>query len=479
MNLSEIRQITDACWEADLLPRLVDYIRLPAKSPAFDASWAAHGYLAKAITDAEHWAQAQGIAGMTLEVVSIDGRTPCLFFDIPSTHGLGEDRTVMFYGHLDKQPEMSGWREDLGPWTPKIENGRLYGRGAADDGYALYAALTVVRAMDATCMPRPRCVGLIETCEESGSPDLPAYLRKLAPRLGQVQLVVGLDSGCGNYDQLWVTTSLRGLVGGVLTVEILQEGVHSGSASGIVPSSFRIARKLLNRLDDVDTGRLLPEGFHAAIPDERIEQARAAGEILGDSIWKQFPWVGCNHGPDAHAHAMPTTTDPVEAILARTWRPALSVTGAEHLPGIAAGGNVLRPKTSLKLSLRIPPTVDGERAAALMRKVLESDPPYGARVSFSGGHGATGWNAPPTANWLRQAVDMASQAAWGRPAAWMGEGGTIPFMSMLGEKFPDAQFLITGVLGPQSNAHGPNEFLHIDAVKRLTAAVAGVLTAVR
>jgi acetylornithine deacetylase/succinyl-diaminopimelate desuccinylase-like protein len=328
-------------------------------------------------------------------------------------------------------------------------------------------------------MPRPRCVGLIETCEESGSPDLPAYLRQLAPRLGAVQLVVGLDSGCGNYDQMWVTTSLRGLVGGVLSVEILQEGVHSGSASGIVPSSFRIARKLLSRLDDMDTGRLLPEGLHTPIPAERIEQARAAGEILGDQIWKQFPWVGCNHGPDAHAYAMPTTTDPVEAILNRTWRPALSGTGAEHLPGIAAGGNVLRPRTSLKLSLRIPPTLDGERAAAIMREVLEKDPPYGARVSFSGGHGATGWNAPPTAAWLQQAVDTASQAAWGRPAAWMGEGGTIPFMSMLGERFPEAQFLITGVLGPQSNAHGPNEFLHIDAAKRLTAAVAAVVTAVK
>ncbi|HYF59734.1 MAG TPA: M20/M25/M40 family metallo-hydrolase [Burkholderiaceae bacterium] len=479
MNLSEIRSIVDAKWDADLLPRLVDYVRLPAKSPAFDASWDAHGHLGAAVAAAADWARAQPIPGLVVEIVSLPGRTPCLFFDVPSTHGLGEDGTVLFYGHLDKQPEMTGWREDLGPWTPKIENGRLYGRGAADDSYAMYAALTVIQALDAQRMPRPRCVGLIETCEESGSPDLPAYLEMLAPRLGQVRLVAGLDSGCGNYDQLWVTTSLRGLVGGVLTVEVLQEGVHSGSASGIVPSSFRIARKLLNRLDDVDTGRLIPEGLHAPIPDERIEQARAAGAILGDSVWTQFPWVGCSHGPDAHSHAMPTTTDPVEAILARTWRPALSVVGAEHLPGIAAAGNVLRPKTSLKLSLRLPPTVDGDRAAAIVKRVLEADAPYNAKVSFSGGHGATGWNAPPTAPWLKAAADAASMAAWGRPAAWMGEGGTIPFMNMLGEKFPDAQFLITGVLGPQSNAHGPNEFLHIDAGKRLTAAVAGVVSAVR
>jgi acetylornithine deacetylase/succinyl-diaminopimelate desuccinylase-like protein len=479
MNLSEIRAIVDAKWDTDLVPRLVDYVKLPAMSPSFDPSWAAHGHLKAAVDAAASWARAQPIPGMILEVVAIDGRTPCIFFDIPSTHGLGEDRTVLFYGHLDKQPEMTGWRDDLGPWKPVIENGRLYGRGAADDGYALYAALTVVQALDAQRVPRPRCVGLIETCEESGSPDLPAYLELLAPRFGQVQLVAGLDSGCGNYDQLWVTTSLRGLVGGVLTVEVLQEGVHSGSASGLVPSSFRIARKLLNRLDDVDTGHLLPAGLHAVIPEERIVQARAAGEILGDSVWKQFPWVGCNHGPDVHAHAMPTTTDPTEAILNRTWRPALSVTGAEHLPGISAAGNVLRPKTSLKLSLRLPPTVDGERAAALMKQVLEADPPYNAKVSFSGAHGATGWAAPPTAPWLKAAADAASMGAWGRPAAWIGEGGTIPFMNMLGTRFPDAQYLITGVLGPQSNAHGPNEFLHIDAGKRLTAAVASMIAAVR
>jgi acetylornithine deacetylase/succinyl-diaminopimelate desuccinylase-like protein len=479
MNLSEIRAIVDQKWDTDLVPRLVDYVRLPAKSPAFDASWAAHGYLAAAVAAAEQWARAQPIPGMTLEVVCIDGRTPCLFFDIPATHGLGDDRTVLFYGHLDKQPEMTGWRDDLGPWKPVIENGLLYGRGAADDGYALYAALTVVQAMDAQRMPRPRCVGLIETCEESGSPDLPDYLAMLAPRLGDVQLVVGLDSGCGNYDQLWVTTSLRGLVGGVLTVEVLQEGVHSGAASGIVPSSFRIARKLLNRLDDVDTGWLLPEALHAPIPAERVAEARAAGAILGESVWRVFPWVGCNHGPDAGSHAMPTTTDPTEAILNRTWRPALSVVGAEHLPGIAMAGNVLRPKTSLKLSLRLPPTVDGDRAAALLKQLLEADAPYNATVRFSDAHGATGWNAPPTASWLKEAADAASLAAWGRPAAWIGEGGTIPFMNMLGEKFPQAQFLITGVLGPRSNAHGPNEFLHIDAGKRLTAAVAGVVGVVR
>jgi acetylornithine deacetylase/succinyl-diaminopimelate desuccinylase-like protein len=479
MDLSELNAFTRGKWDEDLVPRLVEYVRVPAMSPAFDASWEAHGHLAAVVRAAQAWCSAQPIAGMRLEIVSIEGRTPCLFFDIPATGGLGDDRSVLFYGHLDKQPEMVGWREGLGPWTPVIEDGKLYGRGAADDGYAVYTALTVVQALDAQRVPRPRCVGLIETCEESGSHDLPAYLDLLVPRMGDVRLVVGLDSGCGDYERLWVTNSLRGLVGGTLTVEILGEGVHSGAASGIVPSSFRIARQLLNRIDDPKTGQgLLPE-LHAQVPPERLVQARAAADILGEQVWRQFPWVSCTHGPPVQdeppAHAMPTTTDPFEAILNRTWRPALSVTGAAGFPGIDSAGNVLRPRSTFKLSMRIPPTVDGERATRALKRALETDPPYNARVAFEADWGATGWNAPATANWLQQALDEASQRCWGASAGWIGEGGTIPFMNMLGQWFPAAQFLITGVLGPKSNAHGPNEFLHIDYATKLTAAVAQVV----
>jgi len=478
MNLAEVRRILDRRWDEELVPLLAEYVRVPAKSPAFDASWAAHGHLQQVVQSAHAWAAAQRIAGMRLEIVTLDGRTPCIFFDVPATQGLGNARSVLFYGHLDKQPEMEGWREGLGPWTPVVEDGKLYGRGAADDGYAIYAALAIVAALDAQQVARPRCVGLIETCEESGSPDLPAYLDLLAPRFGDVALVAGLDSGCGNYEQLWVTTSLRGLVGGTLTVEVLSEGVHSGNASGLVPSSMRIARQLLNRIDDPATGRVLDPQFHAEIPAERLAQARAAGEILGDQVWKQFPWVGCSHGEGGHSHAMPTTADPVEGILNRTWRPALSVTGAAGFPAIDSAGNVLRPKTTFKLSLRLPPTVDGEAATRRLKQLLESDPPYNARVTFDADWGASGWNAPETAPWLARAADDASQMAFGRPAAWMGEGGTIPFMNMLAARFPRAQFLTTGVLGPRSNAHGPNEFLHLDCAKKLSAAVAAIVAQV-
>jgi acetylornithine deacetylase/succinyl-diaminopimelate desuccinylase-like protein len=472
MDFATLKTYIDRRWDVDVIPRLVEYVKVPAKSPAFDADWRARGQLQSVIQDAHDWAAAQGIAGMQLEIVTIEGRTPCLFFDVPATGAYRNVKTVLFYGHLDKQPEMVGWHPGRTAWTPVLEDGKLYGRGGGDDGYAVYSALTAIAAIDAQAAARPRCVGIIETCEESGSPDLPAYLELLAPRLGDVALVVALDSGCGNYEQLWITSSLRGLVGGTLRVEITSEGVHSGKASGLVPSSFRIARLLLDRVDDPATGRVLGDEYHATVPDERMTQIRRVGEILGDEVWKEFPWAG-----DATNHSEPTTRDPIEGILARTWRPALSITGASGLPDPEMAGNVLRPQTSLKLSMRIPPTVDAARAARTLKATLEADPPYNARVTFNAERSATGWNAPATAPWLVRALDEASMAAYGKEAAWLGEGGSIPFMNMLGARFPRAQFVITGVMGPQSNAHGPNEFLHIAFAKGLTASVAHVVGA--
>ncbi|MGZ5571292.1 MAG: M20/M25/M40 family metallo-hydrolase [Usitatibacter sp.] len=460
-------------WDDDIVPQLIDYIRLPAKSPHFDPEWRKHGHIEAAILQARAWAARQDIKGLVLEVVRLEGRTPALYFDVPATGAA--QHTVVLYGHLDKQPEMTGWRAGLGPWTPVLENGRLYGRGGADDGYAVFAALSAIAALDAESVPRPRCVGLIETCEESGSYDLPAYLDALAPRMGEVALVVALDSGAGNYDQLWVTTSLRGLVNGTLSVDILTEGVHSGDAGGVVPSAFRIARELLDRVDDSRTGVVKASAFGCEIPAERLAQASQAARILGDTLWKRFPWASCCD--PAPLFAEPVTKDPVELILNRTWRASLAVIGTDGLPTIANAGNVQLPNASLKLSLRLPPLVDGEAAAAAMKALLESDPPYSAGVSFRHDSAATGWNAPPAAAWLSAALDGASMKLFGKPAGYLGEGGTIPFMSMLNAKFPRAQVLVTGVLGPKSNAHGPNEFIDIAYAKKVCSATALVIAA--
>jgi len=466
MDASRVETFVSKKWDDEIVPRLVDYIRIPCKSPMFDADWVANGYIDQAIALMERWARAQAIEGMTLEVVRLDGRTPLIYVEIPAANGGPADDCVLLYGHMDKQPEMTGWDEDLGPWTPVIKGDRLYGRGGADDGYAIFGSLTSIMALREQGLPHARCVILIEACEESGSYDLPAYVDHLAPRIGKPSLVVCLDSGCGNYEQLWCTTSLRGLAGGNLTVRVLHEGVHSGDASGVVPSSFRILRSLISRIEDQTTGRILIDGMHVEVPAERLAQAQEAARVLDTAVYDKFPFLD---------GMVPMADDLTELVLNRTWRPALSVTGVGGMPALDSAGNVLRPFTAVKLSLRLPPTLDGKRAGELLEQAITQDPPYGAHVTLELEKASTGWNAPALSPWLDAAIGDASRAFFGQPAMYMGEGGSIPFMGMLGEKFPGAQFMITGVLGPHSNAHGPNEFLHIPMGKRVTACVAHVV----
>ena len=448
-------------WEEDILPTLTRYIEIPAKSPAFDPAWAANGHIDRAVTLIEDWARRRPIEGLTLETVRLPGRTPVILLEVPGT----SPDTILLYGHCDKQPEMVGWSDGLAPWKAVRRGDRLYGRGGQDDGYAAFCALTAIEAVQRAGAPHARCIVLIEACEESGSADLPAYMGALAGRIGEPDLVICLDSGCGNYEQLWGTTSLRGIVNGVLTVEVLTEGMHSGAASGIVPSSFRIARQLLSRMEDERTGAVVKD-FHVEVPSARVAETRAVVEALGAEESNRFPVMpGMRY----------TKADAVDLALAGTWEPALSIIGADGIPAVVDAGNVLRPKTSLKLSLRIPPTLDAERGTLRLREILEADPPYGARVTFAAHAPSPGWNAPATEPWLLEAVHGASKRHFGKPAMFRGAGGSIPFMCMLGERFPRAQFFITGTGGPGSNAHGPNEFLHLPMAKRLTACVADVI----
>ena len=463
MDNAVATELIESTWDRSITPSLIDYIRIPNKSPAFDPDWKKNGYMDEAVTLISDWCRANAIDDMALEVIQLEGRTPLIYIDVP---GVGKD-CVVLYGHLDKQPEMVGWHEGLGPWSPVLDGDRLYGRGGADDGYSAFASLTAIRAVRAAGGQHARCVVIIEACEESGSFDLPHYIDYLQDRIGTPSLVICLDSGCGNYDQLWCTTSLRGIVAGNLEVRVLDEGVHSGDASGIVPSSFRILRQLLDRIDDSTTGTILLDALQVAIPSQRLRQAEVVAQVLGEAVHDKFPWRG-----DMRPAATGT-----EAVLNRSWRPALSVIGMEGLPALQDAGNVLRPMTTIKLSLRIPPMVDAEVASQALKSALEHDPPSGADVRFVAEKGAAGWNAPPLEAWLEEACESASNTHFGKGAVWMGEGGTIPFMGMLGEKFPQAQFMVTGVLGPASNAHGPNEFLHIPCAKRLTACVAQVLDA--
>jgi acetylornithine deacetylase/succinyl-diaminopimelate desuccinylase-like protein len=485
LNTAQLQADVNAAWGDRIVPALTDYIAVPAKSPMFDPDWAAHGHLARVLQSATDWVEQQRVPGLRCEIIRLNNaqgvaRTPVLFFELPASAGRdgtpapASGQTVLMYGHLDKQPEFDGWRSDLGPWTPKVVDGKLYGRGSADDGYAVYASIAAIQAIQAQGRAHPRIVGLIETCEESGSSDLLPYVDALRNRLGDVGLVICLDSGAGNYDQLWLTTSLRGMASGTLRVDILTEGVHSGDASGLVPSSFRILRNVLDRLEDSGTGRLLPDVFHCEVPAERLAQARVTADILGDELFRRFPWAHHDCGGST-AFALPTTSDPVEALLNRTWRPTLSVTGAQGFPALQDAGNVLRPYTAFKLSLRLPPLVEASQAVEQLKTLLEDNAPYQAKVTFTPAGAASGWNAPSTSDWFESALQSASQAHFGAACGTIGQGGTIPLMNMLSQGFPQAQMMVCGVLGPKSNAHGPNEFLHLDYARRLTASVAEVV----
>ena len=466
LDAAQIRTAVDQRWDRDVLGPLQDYVRIPNVSPAFDPQWDANGHMAAATELVRAWCESRPVDGLSVEVLEVPGRTPVVLCEIPATDPALADDTVLLYGHLDKQPEMSGWRDGLGPWEPVLEGDLLYGRGGADDGYAVFAAFAAIEALCDAGGSHARLLVLIEASEESGSPDLPAHLDALGDRLGQVSLVVGLDSGAADYERLWVTTSLRGLLMATVRVEVLEEGVHSGSAGGVVPSSFRILRRLLDRIEDPDTGRVLVDELWSEVPDERAAQLAATADQIVDGM--AFPWAGRTRADHADAVAL---------LRARTWEPSIATIAVDGFPPPDRAGNVLRPFTEATLSCRLAPTAAPVAAATALERALTADPPNGATVTVAVRGAEAGWNAPPTASWLLASIDEASAAHWGQPAAAMGEGGTIPFMGMLGERFPDAQFLITGVLGPGSNAHGPNEFLHLPMARRITAAVSHVLDA--
>ena len=451
-------------WDRQILPTLQEYIRIPNESPLFDPAWKAHGYMERAVALVADWLQRQQVPDGKLQILQDGDHTPLLLLEFPGSIA----DTVLIYGHLDKQPPMVGWRDGLGPWTPHLDaDGRLYGRGAGDDGYAVFAALATVKALKDHGQPHGRIVVLIECSEESGSLDLPYYIDTYAARLGTPSLVICLDSGCGNYEQLWSTTSLRGLMAINLQVEVLSEGVHSGLASGLVPNPFMIVRQLLNRLEDADTGAIRLAELYVPIPEERVRQAEKAAWVLGGAVVGDFPLL---EGVRVLAD------DYVELLLNNSWRPALAITGQDGMPPVEKAGNVLLPQLTWKLSLRLPPTLEADTATDAVKRLLETDPPFGARVTVTGS-GTAGWNAPALAPWLAEVTDASSQEFFSKEACYLGLGGSIPFMAMLGERFPQAQFLITGVLGPHSNAHGPNEFLHVPYAKKLNCCLVRVVEA--
>jgi acetylornithine deacetylase/succinyl-diaminopimelate desuccinylase-like protein len=463
-----MRDLLARTWAGEVIPSLSGLIEIPALSPSFDTDWAAAGHLRAAADHVAAWAGTREIAA-GVEVAELDSRSPVLLIDVPATAGAAAQGTVLLYGHLDKQPAFGEWSAGLGPWQPVLRDGRLYGRGSADDGYSGYAALTALEAVRAAGGEHGRAVILLETGEESGSPDLPAYLEQLAGRLGAVNLVVCLDAGGGtDYKRLWLTSSLRGAVMATVTVRVLDAGVHSGIASGIVPDSFRVMRQLLDRLEHSATGEILLPEMNVPVPAARRADAAALVALNPGAVGRSIPFV-----PGMTAAA----PDPVELILNNTWRPTLSVIGGDGLPESKAAPAVLRAATSLRLSFRTPPGADAEAARVALEKALTTEVPYGAQVEVGDFVTLNGWSAPEPAPWLATALDELTGTVFSEPYRQLGIGGGIPFMEMLGRRYTDAEFVVTGALGADSNMHVPDEWLNVDYAERVTAAVARILDA--
>lgn len=468
MDQARARDVIERTWAGDVIPSLSGLIAIPALSPSFDSSWPATGHLRAAVDHVASWAGSRGLTGRC-EVVELEGRPPLLLVDIPATAGAAGQGTVLLYGHLDKQPALGEWSEGLAPWRPVLRDGRLYGRGSSDDGYSGYAAITALEAVRAARGEHARAVVVLETGEESGSPGLSDYLEHLAGCLGDVDLVICLDSGGGtDYKRLWLTSSLRGLVAATVTVRVLEAGVHSGMASGIAPSSFRIMRRLLDRLEDSATGEIkLPE-MNAPIPAERRADAVALAALEPGAVGRAIPFV---RGMSA------VSEDLAELILNNTWRPSLSVIGGDGLPESAQAAAVLRPATSLRLSFRTPPTVDAASARAALEKELTTEVPYGAQVEVRDFVTLNGWSAPAPSPWLAAELDALTGPVFSEPCRRLGIGGGIPFMEMLGRRYPDADFVVTGAIGADSNMHVRDEWLNIGYAEQVTEAIARILDA--
>ena len=463
LDLDKLSDFVEEWWDKSALPSLCEFVEIPALSPSFDSDWEANGYLDAAVNTFIAWIRSLPLKGLTVSVHRLKNRSPLLLVKIEGD----EDGEVLFYSHLDKQPEATGWSEGKGPWKPVIEDGWLFGRGSVDDGYGGYAGILSVLALQDQGVSHPTCRFLIETGEESGSPDLSYYLDELESVLGTPDLVIVLDTGGIDYDRLWVTESLRGIVAGTLSVKVSSVGVHSGHGSGVMPSSFRLARQLLSRIEDENTGEIKPEWLHIEITDKMKEQATKIIEMNSEST-DDFPLLD---GVEKQVN------DPLDIFLTMNLSPSLSIIGADGIPSIQDAGNVLRTNTDLKISIRTPPGISAEKVAVKVQELLEKDPPNGAHVSAVMTEVADGFLSPELPEELSEMLEKAGKQFYGNAPMSLFIGGTIPVMAMLQSRYPNSKFIITGAGGPGGNAHGPDEKLHIPTAKKVTKCMAAAVSA--
>ena len=463
MDINKIISFNEFFWQKSILPALIKYLKIPNSSPAFDPLWEQNGYIEDAVNVVVKWCKKNAAIGMKTEILRAKGRTPCILIDIPGKLA----KQVLYYGHLDKQPAATGWLPGLGAYKPVLQNNKLYGRGAADDGYAVFTAIASVIALQQQRLPHPNIQILIECSEESGSIDLPYYIDKYISKIINPDLVICLDSGCGNYEQLWLTTSLRGMITGVLEVAVLTEGMHSGMAAGIVPSAMQIMQQQLANVTIPGSTTLAIPALNAVIPKIRQQQIITTANILKDSVYSDFSFV---------KDVQPLHSSHAELLSKQTWQNAYEIIGIDGLPGIEEAGNVHPAAIAAKISIRTPPTCNTTKALPELIKSLTTKPPFNSKVSFTPLENSDGWHANYATDKLTAIINESSNKFFQQDCAYMGEGGSIPLINFLQNKFPETDFLITGILGPHANAHGPNEFLHLGAVKKLSSCLSYILT---
>jgi acetylornithine deacetylase/succinyl-diaminopimelate desuccinylase-like protein len=357
---------------------------------------------------------------------------------------------VLLYAHHDVQPpgDAEHWHSE--PFEPTERDGRLFGRGAADDKAGIAAHLAALRAYDGA--PPVGVVVLVEGEEEIGSPTLPAFLETYAELLAADVMVLA-DSTNWAVGRPALTTSLRGLVDAVVEVRTLEHAVHSGMYGGPVPDALTALVRLLATLHD-EKGDVAVPGLAtgAADPlDLTEDQLRAdAGVVEGVEL------IGSG------------------SLTERLWtRPAVAVIGIDA-PTVAHASNTLVPVARAKVSLRLAPGDDSQRAMDSLVEHLEAHAPWGAQVTVhrgSAGEPFQGSGSGPAYD----AAHRAFGTAWGVEPVHTGVGGSIPFIAAFAEQFPAAQILVTGVEDPDSRAHGADESLHLGEFARVCLAEALLL----
>ncbi len=462
MDYQKTTEIISCEFEKELIPAISDFIRIDNLSPSFDKEWNTNGKQDTAAKFCLDWALSQGVDGIKGEILKDSDKTPLIFIEIEARNS---NKNCMLYGHFDKQPHFTGWAEGLGPITPVVRDGKLYGRGGADDGYSIFSSICAIKTIQQLGRAHGRIVIIMEGSEESGSPHLMSYMDALKERIGKIDLMVCLDSGALNYETLWVTTSLRGLAMIDVTVEVLDEAIHSGTGSGFCADSFMILRNILDRIEDSTNGKIIDE-LHVEIPKKRLEDAQKVSSVLKEKVLDR---IKIKNG------VKPLSNDYTQLLLNTTWRPTLVVTGQEGLPPVDIAGNVFRSKTSIRLSVRLPPTLDANKASQFLDDLIKKDPPHNCNISTIVRHPGSGWSAKEFTNKLHSSLEKSSKNLWGQDYLCFGEGGSIPFIKNLNDLFPECEILVIGVLGPNSNAHACNEFLHIDYCKNITNTLAHTL----